>query len=202
MIKHLIFDFGGVFLHLGEEKKVHYNLDKLFDIPEEKALEIWKEHKEKLLLGQETPREFLVRMNSLLGTSLNTDKTHESWLTLNTIEKNQINWGLVEYVEELSKKFQVHMLTNNIDLNSKPESYISATKFFQNIFQSFELGLKKPHKETFLHVLEKINAKPEECVFIDDLQINVDAANELGIKGILYTNLDQLKKDFSKLEIE
>lgn len=201
MIKHLIFDFGGVFLDLGADKKVHYNIDKIFDIPEEKAVGIWKEHKEKLLLGQETPKEFLNRMNTILRVSLDPEKTHESWLALNTIEKNQINWELVEYVEELSKKFQVHMLTNNIDLNSKPESYKSATKYFHNIFQSFDMGFKKPHKEAFLHVLEKINAKPEECVFVDDLKENVDAANELGIKGIIYSNLDQLKENFSHLKI-
>ena len=201
MIKHLIFDFGGVFLDLGEDKKVHYNIDKIFGIPEEKAVEIWKEHKEKLLLGQETPKEFLTRMNALLGASLDPDATHESWLALNQIEKKQINWELVEYVEDLSKKYLIHMLTNNIDLNKKPESYKSATKHFHNIFQSFEMGHKKPYKEAYLHVLKKINAKPEECIFVDDIQKNVDAANDLGIKGILYTDLEKLKKDFGVLGI-
>lgn len=203
MIKHLIFDFGGVFLYLeGEKRAVHYNLHKFLDMPEEKAVEIWKEHKEKLLLGQETPKEFLVRMNALLGTSHDPDVAHESWLNMNKIENHQINWDLVEYVEGLSKKYQVHMLTNNIDLNNKPKAYVSATKFFQNIFQSWEMGHKKPNKEAYLHVLEKINAKSEECLFVDDIQANVDGANNLGVKGVLYTNLEQLKKDFTELGIQ
>jgi len=201
MIRHIIFDFGGVFLDLGENKAVHYNIDKIFDIPEEKAVEIWKEHKEKLLLGQETPKEFLAKINTILGVSLDPIKTHKSWLSLNSIQKNLINWGLVEYVEKLKDSYQIHVLTNNIDLNDKSDSYNSATKYFHNIFRSFEIGHRKPNKEAFLHVLEKINAKPEECVFVDDLKANVDAANELGIKGVLYINLDQLKEDFTKLNI-
>lgn len=32
-----------------------------------------------------------------------------------------------------------------------------------------------------------MRAKPEECLFLDDSQINVDAANELGIGGVLFT---------------
>lgn len=51
-------------------------------------------------------------------------------------------------------------------------------------------------------MLEKINAKPEECVFVDDLQVNIDVANELGIKGVLYTNINQLKEDFETLKIQ
>ncbi len=201
MIKHLIFDFGGVFLYLGENKGVHYKLDKIFDIPKEKAVEIWKEHKEKLLIGKETPKEFLLRMNTLLGVSIDPDKTHKSWLSLNSMEKDRINWELVNYVEVLKDKYQIHMLTNNINLNDKSEWYNAATKHFDNIFQSFEIGHKKPNKEAFLHVLERIGATPKECVFVDDIQVNVDAANTLGMKGILYTNLEQLKKDFLALDI-
>ena len=202
MIEHLIFDFGGVFLYLeGENRAVHYNLHKLLDIPEEKAVEIWKEHKENLLIGKETPKEFLVRMNALMGTNLHPDITHDSWLSMNKIENHQIKWDLVDYVETLSKKYKIHMLTNNIDLNDKSESYNSATKHFKNIFQSFEMGHKKPNKKAFLYVLEKINAKPEECIFVDDIQKNVDAANNLSIKGILYTNLNKLKKDFAELYV-
>ena len=87
MIKHLIFDFGGVFLYLeGENKAVHYNLHKLLNIPEEKAVEIWKKHKDKLLVGEETPKEFLTRINALMGTDAHPDAAHDSWLNMNKEE--------------------------------------------------------------------------------------------------------------------
>ena len=95
------------------------------------------------------------------------------------------------------------MLSNAIDLDAGNAEWADLIhKNFDNIYKSFSIGHKKPNKEAFLHVLEKIGAKPEECVFVDDLQINIDAANELGINSVLYTNLDQLKKDFSRFEIK
>jgi epoxide hydrolase-like predicted phosphatase len=204
MIKHLIFDFGGVFLDLGGENgKIHYNLEKVFGISEEKALELWKEHKEKLIVGTETPEEFLKRVGAILNHPISTIEAHELWKKFNKMEKGSIDWALVDYVESLKKNYKIHMLSNAIDLDAGNAEWADLIhKNFDNIYKSFSIGHKKPNKEAFLHVLEKIGAKPEECVFVDDLQINIDAANELGINSVLYTNLDQLKKDFSRFEIK
>lgn len=43
--------------------------------------------------------------------------------------------------------------------------------------------------------------KAEEAIFIDDKQINIDAANELGIHGITFTSYDQLINDLEKMNI-
>jgi len=194
MIKHLIFDFGGVFLDLkGKHRGVPTNLAKIFNISYEKAVKIWQENKEDLIIGKETPKDFLVRINALLGVSLDIDKTYESWLSLNKMEKSDINWSLVEYTEKLKSKYKIHMLTNVValdDTNSKWYGYV--IKHFHNIYKSFEIGYKKPNKEAFLYVLEKNDAKPEECVFIDDIQANIDGAEKLGIKSILYINYKDL----------
>ena len=118
------------------------------------------------------------------------------------MKKDRINWELVEYVKSLKKNYKIHMLSNMVGLDESGVDWIDELHTqFDTISKSFQIGHKKPHKEAYLHVLEKINAKPEECVFIDDLQKNVDGANDVGIKGILYTNLDQLKKDFADLHI-
>ena len=204
MIKHLIFDFGGVFLDLGgENRRIHYNLEKVFNISEEKALEIWKEHKEKLMVGTETPEDFLMRVGALLGSPINPREAHDLWKKVNKIEKDSIDWALVDYTESLKKNYKIHMLSNAIDLEAGNSEWADLIhRHFDNIYKSFGIGHKKPNKEAFLHVLEKINAKPEECVFIDDLQINIDAATELGIKGVLYANLNQLKEDFESLKIQ
>lgn len=197
MAKHIIFDFGGVFLDLkGKHTGIPSQLSKIFNISEESAAEIWKENKEKLLIGQETPKEFLARIIEKHGFSANPDEAYKLWEKNNKMEKSDINWDLVDYVESLKGKYKIHMLTDTIDLdNGNSEWFSSITKHFENIYKSFEIGHKKPNKEAFLYVLQKITAKPEECIFVDDLAANVDSANKLGIKGLLYTNLDQLKRD-------
>ena len=53
------------------------------------------------------------------------------------------------------------------------------------IFVSYELGLLKPDKAIYQSVLAKLNAKPEEVIFIDDKRENVEAKS-LGINGIVF----------------
>lgn len=202
MAKHIIFDFGGVFLDLkGKHTGIPSQLSKIFNIPEEKAFEIWKENKGELLIGRETPKEFLVRIIKKSGFSVDSDNAYELWEKNNKMDKSQIDWDLVDYVDSLKGKYKIHMLTDAIDLdNGNSEWFGSITKHFENIYRSFEIGYKKPNKEAFLHVLKKIGSEPEECIFVDDLKTNVDAAKELGINGIIYKNLGQLKKDLERLD--
>jgi len=68
---------------------------------------------------------------------------------------------------------------------------------FDEIVISSEVGMTKPGKDIYLHALGKINSKPEESLFIDDSQINVDSAIKLGINGFLYTNVESFL-DYTK----
>lgn len=203
MIKHIIFDFGGVFLNLnGNHSGVPSQLAEIFGIPINQAEKIWVENKIDLLTGKETPKDFIVKMNNILNASLDVEQANQKWETLNKMEKSHINWYLVDYVESLKTKYQIHILTDTIAVDTgNADWFENVSKHFQNIFKSFEIGHRKPDKDSFLYVLKKIGANPNECVFVDDFQKNVDVANEIGIKGIFYTNLDNLKNDFSVLGI-
>ncbi|MBI5392693.1 HAD-IA family hydrolase [Candidatus Woesearchaeota archaeon] len=60
----------------------------------------------------------------------------------------------------------------------------------------------KPQPEIYKIALQKINCKPEETVFIDDMQKYVDGANAVGIHGILFQDAEQLKDDLKKLGVK
>jgi FMN phosphatase YigB (HAD superfamily) len=51
---------------------------------------------------------------------------------------------------------------------------------------SAEVGMRKPEEEIFLHAAAQIGLPPQQCVFIDDLQANIDAATALGMAGVLH----------------
>lgn len=55
----------------------------------------------------------------------------------------------------------------------------------------------KPDADIYSTFLDKYKLKAEECVFIDDLQKNIDTAVELGMKGLVFTDL---KSTVTKLE--
>jgi len=52
-------------------------------------------------------------------------------------------------------------------------------------------GLKKPDEKAFELILQRLGVKPEESVFIDDKQENLDAAKKLGMKIALFENNKQ-----------
>jgi 2-haloacid dehalogenase len=59
----------------------------------------------------------------------------------------------------------------------------------------------KPEKEIFLTLLNKIDQKAKNCVFIDDAPENIDVAKELGFNTILYKSPAQLRGELSLLRI-
>ena len=52
---------------------------------------------------------------------------------------------------------------------------------------SAEVGMRKPEERIFRHAVELIGLAPGECVFIDDMEANVRAAEALGMHGVLHT---------------
>jgi putative hydrolase of the HAD superfamily len=66
---------------------------------------------------------------------------------------------------------------------------------FDALVWSFQLGLAKPDPAIYEHALEKLGTRPEETLFLDDKQVNIDAARELGIQALLFTRIDQLRQD-------
>lgn len=59
---------------------------------------------------------------------------------------------------------------------------------------SWQTGCMKPNERIYRILLNKYNLNPEECVFFDDLKDNIEAANDIGIKGVLFdrTNPDNM----------
>ena len=57
---------------------------------------------------------------------------------------------------------------------------------FDAVVSSAEEGVAKPEAEIYRRAADRIGLPPESCVFVDDADANVRAAEELGMKGIVY----------------
>ncbi len=62
-------------------------------------------------------------------------------------------------------------------------------------------GVAKPDEEIFRLFLRRVGRKANECVFIDDAQVNIDVANRLGFTALLFTTPAQLRADLVVLGI-
>lgn len=66
---------------------------------------------------------------------------------------------------------------------------------FNGLVFSGPVGMVKPDKEIFQHLISKFNLKAEECLFIDDSEKNINGAKESGIKGYLFDgDAEKLRK--------
>ena len=62
------------------------------------------------------------------------------------------------------------------------------SEMFDAVVISGEVGMRKPDPEIFHHTLGVLGVAPQETIFVDDLQLNVEAAAALGILTVLHQN--------------
>lgn len=79
-----------------------------------------------------------------------------------------------------------------------PENIYS---LFDTITLSYQTGCIKPDRRIFEQHCVAAAVEPENIVFIDDRQVNVDGAITAGIRGVRYDSVDQLKKQLEILGV-
>ncbi len=70
---------------------------------------------------------------------------------------------------------------------------------FDAVSLSFQVKAMKPDPKIYLDMAAKLSLPPNQCVYIDDIQKNVDGANTLGFHALLYTNHQILLTDLHPL---
>lgn len=100
----------------------------------------------------------------------------------------------LEQLRQLKKQYDIYMLsnTNPIMWHSRiaeefRQEGMEREDYFNGIVTSFEARSIKPDAKIFHTVVEKLGIKPEETLFLDDSQKNLDAASALGIHTLLVT---------------
>lgn len=120
-----------------------------------------------------------------------------------TFDFASLNKNMYDLAKQLKKDYKVVCLTNHArEWFSNDREKFKLDKVFNKIFTSYELGMDKPNPAIYQIALDDMDVKPEETLFIDDLERNVIAAEELGIKSIHFKSYLKLKKDMKKLGIK
>lgn len=72
---------------------------------------------------------------------------------------------------------------------------------FRKVAVSAELGVMKPDPTIYRWLLEKADIVPEESVFLDDVERNVEGARALGMKALVFTDAAQARRDLGELGV-
>jgi len=102
-----------------------------------------------------------------------------------------------------SGKYRMATINNESrELNRFRIEHYGLTRIFDLFVSSCFVGLRKPEAGIYQLALDLTQVPPEECCFVDDRPLNVEAAARLGMHAIRMKSSDQLKQDFEKLGVQ
>lgn len=196
MVKNIIFDLGNVVLkydnlaYLKSKIEDKDKIDKLRNI-------IFGGHEWIMLdegrIAEETAIEQICRNNPELEEDIR--NVFDNWYSLlEPIEST------VEIIGELKEKgYKLFFLSNFHDkaFQAVSEEY-SFFRSFDGGVVSYREKIIKPNLEIYRKLLDGYNLKPEECIFIDDVNENIIAGEQVGIKGIHLREVSKLREELER----
>ncbi len=186
MVKNLLFDLGGVIMNIRRQNAV----DALIKIGMADADSFLGDYAQqgpflKLEEGAISESEFRNEIRVLIPVDVTDEQIDDAFCHfLLGIPKYRL-----DALENLHKSYKIYMLsnTNSIMWNSVISDEFKKAGhdinyYFDGLVTSFEAKCVKPDAKIFNSVVENFNIKPEETIFFDDSQANIDAAAALGFK--------------------
>jgi len=204
-IKAIIFDLGDVIVNLDFSKFYKEIISPSpLNKPEAPLMMEFFRNSDLYHQGKMSNEEFYHMACDLLQVNSCVINEKEFFKAFNSIISG-INTDVVSLIKELASlsEFKLIALSN---VNESHWNYLKKKdfdfmKYFDEMILSHEVQTIKPDQEIFQIAIEKANCKPQEIVFIDDGLNNIKVAKDLGIIGIHFTNVSNLRNEFKKLNI-
>ena len=116
-------------------------------------------------------------------------------------DKYRVTEGMTELVSELKQKgYRIYMLSNFPARFELLWKRFDIFRMFDGRAVSYEAHLSKGGEMgLFDYIINKYSLDRDECVFIDDHQSLVDNAEKKGIRGIHFTNVNNLRLELEKI---
>jgi len=197
MIKSVISDLGKVIIFF-ENQIFFEKMSRFCPFSPEEIEEEALKHFELIIYfdtGKITPEEFYKRIITILKADLDYSKFYEIYNDVFSL-----NPPVLKIMKQLKSKHRLVLLSNTDVMRfgfvkrKFPEILI-----FDAYVLSYEVGLMKPHPNIYIEALKKAHSRPEEAVFIDDREENVQAAFELGIQAVHFKSKTDLALELKKL---
>ena len=205
MIRAVISDFGGVltspliesFLAYQEESGVRFeDLGRAMMRIAERSGEHPLFELEK---GRITEADFLSSIEAELGRDVKLGSLRETYFA-----HLRPNASMIGYMRELRDRgLRMALLTNNVrEWEPHWRSKLpDIDEIFEVVVDSAFVGMRKPERGIYELTLEQLGdgVHAEECVFVDDTDVNCDAAAELGMHAVRFRDSDQAIAELEEL---
>lgn len=108
---------------------------------------------------------------------------------------------MVEALKRIKAKFKTGCITNNLPANAIGSEggrmlYIAEVMaLFDHVIQSAKSGLRKPNPRIYQMMVEALQVDPKNCVYLDDLGVNLKPAREMGMTTVKVVSAAQAIAD-------
>jgi putative hydrolase of the HAD superfamily len=191
-----LFDLDGIVI-TGRKHYFSYRLSQEHNIPVKLVEEFFLNGFRECSFGKADLKEkiapFLIKWN-WKGT---VEDLLEYWFTSEgTINKEVLkiigdlrSKGIKCYIATRQEKYRMQYLLDTVGLKN----------YFDGVFCTCDIGYDKWQLEFFEYVFKKLKLKPQEIMFFDDTQKNIDIISKEGVHAYFYENIDTLKKHTDQL---
>lgn len=198
-IQAVIFDLGGVVNSNIHTKVLYPKMLEKYGYIKEKVKDVRNNHWGPFALGRISEEEHWRRIFAELGVEENIGEYMNHAQEILKVEIPRTK----KIIRELKKRsVRLAILSNHAIPWIVPTLYVhDLYRHFPVMVISCFVGLLKPDPKIYQLVLEKLEVKPKEAVYIDDQEKNVLPARDLGIQGIKFESARQLEKDLKALRV-
>lgn len=204
MIKNIVFDVGMVLVDF-----CYMDYMKRLGFPEETCgafekyiimSELWNDMDRGELMMDEAEVRFKERLRKMYRPC---DREVEVFISniKGIVREYDYSKPLLQGLKDAG--YKVYILSNYpmdmSDLHWKDFSFLQVADGY--IISAYE-KIVKPDERIYRLLTERFGVKLEESVFIDDRQINVDAAEKLGMSGILFKGYNELLSELNLLGVK
>lgn len=194
-LRAVVFDYGKV-LSGPPHPEAHQELRRITALPHEEFERYYWADRLSYDRGDLTGVAFWQKLVSDAGLSLSPEDISRlnDWDTRmwTTINPTMLSW----HSQLKSKGFRTGILSNMGDsVLQRMLAEFAWIEDFDVLIWSYQHHMVKPDPEIYHLLLEKLGTAPDETLFLDDKMENIEGARGLGIKGIQFSTVEQLRQD-------
>jgi len=193
MIKAIVFDVGGVLIDY-EDVMCYDYVSRVHKVDRKRYVDMIERLSTHADRGDITARELESKVSDAFGIPINGIQ-YDAVLEI----EGSCNDKVMDIARSLSKKYMLAILSDVSAGRWAIAKRMIDTSIFHKKFLSYKMRATKPSRKVYMNVIAGLKIKPNEIIFTDNLQRNVDGARKIGINAIRYRNPARLKRDISRL---
>lgn len=184
----IIFDLGGVILNIDYTRTIEeFGKLGITDFQHFFSKQVQKNFFDEYEKGLISSAHFIEKVKTFLPPSISESEIKKAWNAMLL----DLPTERLELLEKLRKKYKLFLLSNTNEIHitefnnylQNQFSFTDLSPYFDKMYLSYQLGMRKPDTEIFRYVLNQNNLKSEEVVFIDDSPQHIESSKRLGINA-------------------